>query len=139
MAALLWRSPTSGPLGGQRAFQNHERTLTHGSLGLIFARQLLQMGILFVGGIRRHGEVGVAMLVLMLAAWVLVVASVVMIIAPGGKDRGADSKRQSAFVVALCRHSIVALVYMGVRVVPVRMKACQHRLPVHVDYVLAVL
>jgi hypothetical protein len=44
------------------------------------------MGILVVGGIRSHVEVGVAMLV----AWV--VASVV-IIAPGSKDRRADSKR----------------------------------------------
>lgn len=66
----------------------------------------------------------------------LVVASVVMIIAPGGKDRGADSKRQSVLVVALSRNSIVALVPMRVRVmVPVRMKARQHGLPVHIDYI----
>ena len=139
IAALLWRSPTSGPLGGQRAFQNHRRTLTHNSLGLVLTRQLLQLGILFVRGIHSHVEVGVAVLMLMLAAWVLVVASVVMIIAPGGKDRGADSERQSVLVVALCRHFIVASVHMGMRMmVPMRMKVRQYRLPVHGDYNLVV-
>jgi hypothetical protein len=44
------------------------------------------MGILVVGGIRSHVEVGVAMLV----AWVM--ASVV-IIAPASKDRRANSER----------------------------------------------
>lgn len=50
---------------------------------------------------------GVAVLVLVLVAWVM---ASVMIKAPGRKDRGADSERQSALVVALSRNSIVALV-----------------------------
>jgi len=67
----------------------------------------------------------------MLVAWVM--ASVV-IIAPGRKDRGADSERQSAFVVVLCRNSIVALVYMRVRVmVPMRVEARHHRLSAHLE------
>lgn len=67
----------------------------------------------------------------MLVAWVM--ASVV-IIAPGRKDRGADSERQSAFVVALSRNSIVALVYMRVRVmVPMRVEARHHRLSAHLE------
>jgi hypothetical protein len=45
------------------------------------------MGIFVVGGIRGHVEVGVAVLM----AWVMVAS--VMIIAPGSKDRRADSKR----------------------------------------------
>lgn len=96
------------------------------------------MGKLLVGRIGSHGEVGIAVSAASELWLLLVVASVVRIIAPGGKDRGADSKRQSALVVALSRNSIVALVAMRVRVVvPVRMKARQDGLPVHVDCVLA--
>lgn len=69
----------------------------------------------------------------------VVVASVVMVVARGRKDRGADSKRQSVLVVALCRDSIVALVHMRVRVlVRVRVvEARQHRLPVHGEAIWA--
>lgn len=74
-------------LGRSARFGGYGRKQTHSSLGLVLARQLLQMGVLVVGRIRGHVEVGVAMLL----AWV-VVASVV-IIAPGSKDRRADSKR----------------------------------------------
>jgi hypothetical protein len=73
-------------LGRSARFCEHCRKQTHSSLRLVFARQLLQMGILVVGGIRSHVEVGVAMLV----AWVM--ASVV-IIAPASKDRRANSER----------------------------------------------
>jgi hypothetical protein len=73
-------------LGRSARFCEHCRKQTHSSLRLVFTRQLLQMGILVVGGIRSHVEVGVAMLV----AWVM--ASVV-IIAPASKDRRANSER----------------------------------------------
>ena len=75
-----------GPLAVSALPRRLSQADTHSSLRLIFARQLLQMGILVVRGICGHVEVGVAMLV----AWVM--ASVV-IIAPGSKDRRADSKR----------------------------------------------
>lgn len=74
-------------LGRSARLGEYCRSSTHSGFGLVLARQLLQVGIVVVGGIRGHVEVGVAMLV----AWVMVAS--VMIIAPGSKDRRADSKR----------------------------------------------
>lgn len=86
MAALLWRSPTSGPWAVSGHARRASLAATHRGLGLILARQLLQMGELLVrgqvGGVG-HGEGrGAAVLVLELA-------SVLVVKARGSEDRGA--------------------------------------------------
>jgi hypothetical protein len=93
MAALLWRSPTSGPwrrsatavllLLMLRCCSCKHKSKTHRRLGLPLARQLLQTGhVLVRSQIRvRHGDavrVGVAMAVVMELLAVVMVMVVVM-------------------------------------------------------------
>jgi hypothetical protein len=100
MAALLWRSPTSGPWEGQRWMGQEPQRHTYRRLRLVFARQLLQVRNLVVRRHVRisHGEVlrvGVGLAVgVVVGAAVLVMAGklvlvVVVVEARGSEDRGA--------------------------------------------------